>query len=697
MAEAEDVITDVARHATVYAQRLWRRHRPPPPGPPVLLLADVAPRLDLLLAAAFGPGLRLRPAQPPAPPTFLSRWLQRGEPPPATRPLPATDGTSLWLPPQLPADVGPEAAAGDYRTLALAHGLRARRGAAARLREVRDPLERALLTLLEAHAADHALLQQLPGTGAALARLRAQALAQRPSIAKLPAHLRPLEALAQALLRTPVDQPLHLATVDLAIRAVAADELLLALPADVAQVHARALALASRLRPPGAPPRQERWLVPDAWLGELRPAASAPSVHGTDAQDGADDPDTAPRAARLARRPQVRDALDDEDDDDGQPGAWMVQTAQPHEQAADPMGLQRPTDRDSDTAAEEFADALSELPEARLVATASRPKEVLLSDDPPEALARRAAAAATEAAGAAEALPYPEWDWRSATYVPHGATVHLRAAVPGAPEWLEQTLQAHRGRLHEVRRRFELLRSRRVPVRRQLDGDDIDLEACIEARADFAAGLPLAQRLYRSERRQRRDLAVLVLIDVSGSTDAWIAPGRRVIDVAREALLMVSLALDGMGAPFAVQAFSGEGPHGVVLRGVKTFAEPYGPPVALRIAGLEPEHYTRAGAALRHATATLMREPAAHRLLLLLSDGKPNDVDQYEGRYGLEDMRQAVTEARLQGLSPFCLTIDRQAASYLPAVFGAHHYALLPRPEQLPQVLLEWLRRLVAA
>ena len=92
-----------------------------------------------------------------------------------------------------------------------------------------------------------------------------------------------------------------------------------------------------------------------------------------------------------------------------------------------------------------------------------------------------------------------------------------------------------------------------------------------------------------------------------------------------------------------------------------------------------------------------MREPASHRLLLLLSDGKPNDVDAYEGRYGVEDMRQAVTEARLQGIFPFCLTIDRQAANYLPAVFGAHQYALLPRPELLPTVLLDWMKRLVTA
>ena len=116
---------------------------------------------------------------------------------------------------------------------------------------------------------------------------------------------------------------------------------------------------------------------------------------------------------------------------------------------------------------------------------------------------------------------------------------------------------------------------------------------------------------------------------------------------------------------------------------------------SLRIAGLEPENYTRAGAALRHASNRLVQQTAQHRLLLMLSDGKPNDMDHYEGRYGVEDLRQAVTEAKLQGISPFCLTIDRQAANYLPYVYGASQYALLPKPELLPTVLLDWLRRLV--
>lgn len=702
MAEAEDVITDVARHATVYAQALWRRHRPLPPGPPVLQLADVAQRIDLLLAAVLGHGFRLRPAQLPGPPTFLSRIFLLQEPPAQRKALAAHAGHQIWLPPTLCAVAGNAQAAERYRVLALLQAVRADRLADSPLAPPKNSLERLLFELLEAHAADHALLALLPGIAASLSRLRAEARASRPAAQSLPVPLRALDCLARALLAGeaggPVDSAMALPQAASAAHkgdhTVAALTPLLMLPASVVQTLALARTLAPAFAwPAGArPPR--RWLWRDLWLGEARiDLTRETDAAGADVQP--DDPNAqAPRSARMPRRPEARAPVEDEDEDS--PGAWMIQTAQPHEQAEDGMGVQRPTDRDASTAAEDFAEALSELPEARLVAALGKPKEVLISDDPPDAIARKALAQKTTAADAPSVLHYPEWDWRTSTYRRHGVSVHLSEADPGPPQWLDDTLRERRAMLQEVRRRFELLRARRVRIRRQLDGDEIDLDACVESRADFSAGLPLDARLYQSERRARRDLAVLVLVDVSGSTDGWIAPGRRVIDVEREALLMVSIALDGMGAPFCVQAFSGEGPRGVVVRSVKTFGEPYGPPAARRIAGLEPEHYTRAGAALRHAAQTLMQEPAENRLLLLLSDGKPNDIDDYEGRYGVEDMRQAVTEARLQGISPFCLTIDRQAAGYLPAVFGTHHYALLPRPELLPEVLLDWLRRLVA-
>ena len=229
-----------------------------------------------------------------------------------------------------------------------------------------------------------------------------------------------------------------------------------------------------------------------------------------------------------------------------------------------------------------------------------------------------------------------------------------------------------------------------------MDGDEPDLDAWLDGLAEARAGLCMPQALYQTQRSARRDMAIMLLVDASGSTDGWLSRQRRIVDVEREALLLVCLALDGLGQPYSVQSFSGEGPQRVTMRCLKAFDERYNEAIGQRIAALEPERYTRAGAALRHATTQLMRQPATHRLLLLLSDGKPNDVDEYEGRYGVEDLRQAVNEARLQGIHPFCLTIDRQAASYLPAVFGARHYALLANPERLPGVLLEWLRQLVS-
>lgn len=685
MAEAEDVITDAARHATVYARALWRRHRPAPTKPLPLQLADVAHRLDLLIAAVFGRSFALRVAQIPAPPTFLQRIVAPRQEPAARDAVPATDGQSLWLPASFDADEAHSVALARFRLLALQQAMRASRGSAGQLPVAGLPGLAGVYLLLEAYAADQALLRALPGLAPALTTLRRQALLRRPALAAFAAPQQPLELLARQLLGTPASGPLPATALPGVDSAILAD----AAPPPQIMEQARSL-LDALATDPGAGTVPALWR--DWWTGDLRAPPVAPPAAAGNASPGEENC-APPRSARLARRPEQRDGSDDEDDD--RPGAWMVQPAQPHEQAEDPMGLQRPTDRDTATAAEEFADALSELPQARLVSAPGRPKEVLLSDDPPTARAR--GAQTVPAAEAPGCLQYPEWDWRAGAYREPGASVLLLPATNGSQQWIDATLAARRGMLGDIRRRFELLRVQRMRVHRQLDGDEIDLQACVESQADYRAGLPMEQRLYQNQRHSRRDLAVMLLVDVSGSTDGWIAPGQRVIDVEREALLLVCVALEGLAAPYSVQAFSGEGPQAVVVRNLKDFGQPYDNGVALRIAGLEPEYYTRAGAAIRHASSLLMREAAEHRLLLLLSDGKPNDLDDYEGRYGVEDMRRAVTEAKLQGISPFCLTVDRQGANYLPAVFGPHQYALLPHAELLPTVLLDWLRRLVAA
>ena len=670
MAEAEDVVTDVARHATVYVQALWRRRREAA-APALPTLTDVADHLDLLLHASLGQRFTLRAAQPPAPPTLLEKLFRRVEAPYPQHAVPATDGRTIWLPARLEA-ADPAGARTLYRTLALQQAMRARRGAAALVQCIDSPLQRSLFLLLEAWAADSQLIAQLPGLHAAIQQQRNQMLAARPPLARFSAARQPLEAFLRRLLQSRSD--------------TAPDEL----PATFDSYQALQLTarLAARLYPHGEPTGAA--LLPDLWTGEL---CAASRLDALDAAAAAPDPAAAPpRSARLPRRPQVREAADDEDDDT-QPGVWMVQPSPPLEHAEDPLGMQRPSDRDDATAAEDFADSLSELNEARLVVSPGSPKEVLLSDDPPEPRARFS----RDTPNATAALRYPEWDYRSRSYRHPGAQVLLLPAEPGPQQWIEQTLERHRSMLATIRRQFEQLSARRLRLRRQLDGDEVDLDAYLDGLAEARAGLSMPQALYQTQRLQQHDLAIMLLVDASGSTDGWLSNHRRVIDVEREALLLVCLALDGLGEPYSVQSFSGQGPNAVTVRSLKAFGERYGESVGRRIAGLEPEHYTRAGTAIRHASSLLMQQPATHRLLLLLSDGKPNDVDEYEGRYGVEDLRQSITEARLQGIRPFCLTIDRQAASYLPAVFGVHQYALLPKPELLPRVLLDWLRRLIAA
>jgi nitric oxide reductase NorD protein len=577
--------------------------------------------------------------------------------------VPATDGLHLWLPADS-GDTDSARGAACYRLAALRQGMRAQRGSAGMLPEAALP--GALYLLLEAQAADAQLVTLLPGIEPELAALRRDALARRPPLSAFSPARRPLEQLLREVLAGAPVLPL-------------------------AETPEHAARLAEQLAPRFAADKLPREpLLLDWWSGELRrpdPRETASLLQGE--LPAAQQP---PRSARLARRPKQRAALPGEDEkrDDA---PWMVQPEGSHPHAEDPMGLQRPVDREEQSAAEEYADLVSELAEARLVATPGSPREVLLSDDAPEGAAQHQGGTGD---GGRAWLHYPEWDYRSQVYRSPGARVLLQPPALGSPHWVERTLESHRALLDAVRRRFEMLRGERQLLRRRLDGDELDIEACIHSHADYRAGRSREQALYQQRRPARRSVAILLLIDISGSTDSFIGGHRRVIDVEREALLLVGTALERLGQPFAVQAFSGRGMDGVTVASLKDFDEPWSDTVALRIAALEPEHYTRAGAALRHASAHLARQPAMHRLLLLLSDGKPNDADHYQGRYGIEDTRQAVIEARLQHIHPFCLTIDRQASDYLPHVFGPGQYALLPQPERLPLVLLEGMKRLLA-
>ena len=301
--------------------------------------------------------------------------------------------------------------------------------------------------------------------------------------------------------------------------------------------------------------------------------------------------------------------------------------------------------------------------------------------------------ASAEGGAAAEGLRYPEWDWRQRAYRKDFCRVFVRPLSEQSADWTPSP-EALR-RVRRVRRQFEAFRPHREQARAQVDGDDLDLDAVVRARADFAAGEEGSDRIYISAREQRRDVAVALLIDASLSTDAFVGV-RRVIDVARELALMFCHALDAAGDAHAVFGFTSKGRNDVRIEVVKGFEEALSPAIARRLGALKPGWYTRIGAAVRHATAELEKTSARDRLLLVLTDGKPNDIDHYEGRFGLEDSRRAIQDARRSGIRPFGVTIDARAQSQFPLMFGRGGFAVVSDPARLPAAMPILLRRLAA-
>jgi nitric oxide reductase NorD protein len=279
----------------------------------------------------------------------------------------------------------------------------------------------------------------------------------------------------------------------------------------------------------------------------------------------------------------------------------------------------------------------------------------------------------------------PEWDYKTQRLQPEHCLVQPLIAADALPCDLPPRL---RRTANKLRARFQQLAPARVWLGEQQEGAEIDLDAYLRFCSERATGQAVgADRLYRDLRSGARDLACLLLADLSLSTDSWINDHARVIDVIRDSLLLFAESLAATGDSFAMYGFSSRRRDPVRFHQLKSFSEPYTNGVRGRIHVIKPGYYTRMGAAVRHASRLLAEQPAGHRLLLLLTDGKPNDLDKYEGRYGVEDTRHALRQARELGLQPFCVTVDSRAGEYLPHLFGSGGYVVIHKPSQLPREL----------
>lgn len=288
----------------------------------------------------------------------------------------------------------------------------------------------------------------------------------------------------------------------------------------------------------------------------------------------------------------------------------------------------------------------------------------------------------------ADTLTYPEWDAASRSYLPD----HVRV-LEAAPE-ARTPFRPDPARIARVRKQFEALRPRRIHRPRQVDGEELDIDALIASRADLMATGRASDRIYQSLRASERDLSVAILMDTSRSTESAVGE-TSVIEIARDALAALAVGIDASGDRLGIWGFSSLKRHRVFLSRCKGFDAPMGPPVTDRIGALTPGHYTRLGAAIRHTSARLDEEASRHRLLLVLTDGKPNDLDHYEGRHGIEDSHRAVREARARGQTVHGVIIDEDGQNWFSRIFGRGGFSLLPSPERLTRALPEIYRSLI--
>lgn len=280
-----------------------------------------------------------------------------------------------------------------------------------------------------------------------------------------------------------------------------------------------------------------------------------------------------------------------------------------------------------------------------------------------------------------DGISLPEWDYRKQRLLDDHVRLTEMAARHAPPCTLPTALKRTARRLHQ---QFAALAPGRRWIKAQAEGTELDVDAAVRAQTDRACGRHPSEQLYLSLEKRERDLACLVLADLSLSTDTWVSSEARVIDVIRDALLLFGQALGATGDAFALAGFSSIKRSRVRYHRLKDFDEGFDDRIRGRIMTIKPGYYTRLGAAIRHSSRLLQKHGASRRILLILSDGKPNDLDLYDGRYGIEDTRMAVMEARRAGLSPFCVTIDREGAGYLPHIFGPAGFAVIRKPEELP-------------
>ncbi|WP_246057428.1 nitric oxide reductase activation protein NorD [Leptospira gomenensis] len=290
-------------------------------------------------------------------------------------------------------------------------------------------------------------------------------------------------------------------------------------------------------------------------------------------------------------------------------------------------------------------------------------------------------------------IPYDEWDVFKKRYKRGHCRVFPGELGEEDPVFCSKALSENNSVLNVLRSRFNRFVNERTAVKRQLDGEDLDLDSIVDYFTDLLSARSPSERIYISRRKTLRETSILVLTDTSLSTDSFVE-NRRILDVEKISLLLFGQLCSEFGDRFQIDSFSSRTRNHCDYSSIKKFDDSWSK-AKNRIGAVQSSGYTRIGPAIRHALAQIKRETSRKRWILLLSDGKPNDYDRYEGRYGMEDVKRAIRECENDKVGFYALAIDKQAKQFLPAMLGQGSYRILPNPSYLPDALTDFYMKLL--
>ncbi len=283
-------------------------------------------------------------------------------------------------------------------------------------------------------------------------------------------------------------------------------------------------------------------------------------------------------------------------------------------------------------------------------------------------------------------VAYDEWNFQEKAYKKDYCKVFPKAIAPSYSSFYKETLQKNKSLLTGLRKLLVSMHNKLEQQRRQNQGESFDLDAIVDLFSDINSGHSPSEKIYLSKRKKQKDIAITLLLDISLSSDSY-TDGYRVLDVEKESTILFGEILNEFNIDFEVAGFYSKTRNFCTYITLKKFGESW-EKGKHKIGGLKASGYTRMGPALRHAGSELAKRPSTNKWLIILSDGKPNDYDKYEGRYGVADVKQALRELNKLHIHTHALAIEKQAKYYLPQMFGVNNYQVLPSSNSLLKALV---------